>query len=325
MNTFNLTNRPRRLRQNASFRDLVRETTLHPNDFIYPLFIKEGLSEKVEVSSMPGVYQYSLKDLKSVAKELENLNLKAVILFAVPNDKDELGSSSLQKDGLIPKAIHEIKSASNLLVITDLCFCEYTSHGHCGALDDKHYLDNDQTLELLAKQALVHAEASSDVIAPSGMIDGMVKAIRMGLDEQGYQNTPILSYAAKYQSALYGPFREAAEGTPQFGDRSTYQMDIANRYEALKEVALDVNEGADMLMVKPALFYLDIIRDVKNAHPEVPLCSYFVSGEYSMLVNAYQNGIVNKERAILESHTSIKRAGSDLIITYFAKEILKLL
>ncbi len=298
---------------------------LSPNDFIVPLFVKEGLKEKVAISSMPGVYQYPLHELKAVAKELESLALKAVILFAVPKDKDEQGSASLQADGLIPKAIAEIKSVSNLLVITDLCFCEYTSHGHCGILDANHYLDNDKTLALLAKQAQVHAESGSDLIAPSGMIDGMVKAIRQGLDSNGYYNTPILSYAAKYQSAFYGPFREAAEGAPQFGDRSSYQMDIANRFEALKEVSIDVEEGADILMVKPALFYLDIIRDVKNAHPEQPLCAYFVSGEYAMLNNAFQSGIVERERAIIESHLAIKRAGSDLIITYFAKEVVKLL
>lgn len=326
MQTFDLTHRPRRLRQKPALRALVRENQLTVNDLIYPLFIKEGLAEKNAINSMPDCFQYPLKDLANVAKEIETLGIKAVILFAIPKDKDEIGSAALKKENIITKSIDAIKAAApNLLVITDLCFCEYTNHGHCGVLTTNHQLDNDKTLELLQQQAIIHADAGADIIAPSGMIDGMIGAIRHALDNHHHSQIPILSYAVKYQSALYGPFREAAEGAPQFGDRSSYQMDIANRLEALKEASLDIEQGADMLMVKPALFYLDIIRDIKNEFPQYPLCAYQVSGEYSMIVNAYQQGLVDKKLAILESLMAIKRAGSDMIISYFAKAAAKLL
>lgn len=325
MNTFDLKNRPRRLRQTQAIRALVRETELTPNDVVYPLFIKEGLTVKRPIPSMPGVYQLPLNALKAEIDEIMALKIPAVILFGIPADKDEQGLSALNPEGIIQQATRLIKAhAPELLVMTDLCFCEYTSHGHCGVLLQQQ-VDNDPTLTLLGKQALSHAEAGADVIAPSGMMDGMVTSIRHALDSKNYQQIPILSYAVKYASAFYGPFRDAAEGAPQFGDRSQYQMDIANKNEALKEAALDIEQGADMLMVKPALCYLDIINELKHHFPETPLAAYQVSGEYSLIKMGGQQGLIDEQKAMIESLTAIKRAGASFIITYFAKTLNQLL
>lgn len=325
MNTFDLRNRPRRLRQTQAIRALVRETELTPNDVVYPLFIKEGLTVKRPIPSMPGVYQLPLNALKAEIDEIMALKIPAVILFGIPADKDEQGLSALNPEGIIQQATRLIKAhAPELLVMTDLCFCEYTSHGHCGVLLQQQ-VDNDPTLTLLGKQALSHAEAGADVIAPSGMMDGMVTSIRHALDSKNYQQIPILSYAVKYASAFYGPFRDAAEGAPQFGDRSQYQMDIANKNEALKEAALDIEQGADMLMVKPALCYLDIINELKHHFPETPLAAYQVSGEYSLIKMGGQQGLIDEQKAMIESLTAIKRAGASFIITYFAKTLNQLL
>jgi porphobilinogen synthase len=313
---------------------LVRETSLSPDDFVYPLFVRYGEDVKNPIKSMPGQFQMSVDKLNGEVKELKSLGIKAVILFGIPAHKDANGSDNYNLDGIVPQAIREIKNTSpDMLVISDMCFCEYTDHGHCGIInvpESSHYSDrvpegyllNDATLNLLAKASIVHASAGADIIAPSGMIDGMVRAIRGGLDVSGFKNTAILSYAAKYASSFYGPFRDAAESPPSFGDRSEYQMDPANRREALKEVALDVAEGADMLMVKPAMPYLDIIREVRDRYP-LPLAAYQVSGEFSMIHAAAQNGWLDLERAALESLLSIKRAGADLILTYFAKDAVK--
>ncbi|HYF97428.1 MAG TPA: porphobilinogen synthase [Coxiellaceae bacterium] len=322
------TTRLRRLRAHPKLRELVRNTLVTPQDLVYPLFIKEGLTEKVAIGSMPGCYQFDLKSLVVEIKSLQELKIPAVILFGIPLHKDAKGSASLVANGIVQEAIKVIKDvAPELLVITDLCFCEYTDHGHCGVVakaKDGFKVDNDKTLELLAAQAVSHAEAGADVIAPSGMMDCMVHAIREGLDTAGFNDLAILSYAVKYASALYGPFREAAEGVPQFGDRKTYQMDPANTHEALREVDLDIAEGADMLMVKPALSYLDIITKVKQHYPEVPLGAYQVSGEYAMIKAAAEKGWINEQAVMLESLTSIKRAGADFILTYFAKDVAKL-
>ncbi len=321
----NLITRSRRLRQTPAIRALVRETTLHPSDIVLPIFIKEGLTDKQAISSMPGIYQLSLSDLPEEINTIVSLQISAVILFGIPQHKDDTGSTALKADGIIQKAIKIIKDiAPELLVITDLCFCEYTSHGHCGVIKNQS-VDNDLTLPLLAEQAISHANAGADVIAPSGMMDGMVQQIRSGLDETGFEQTPILSYAVKYASAFYGPFREAAEGTPQFGDRKQYQMDFGNRNEAVKEAELDVAEGADMLMVKPALSYLDIIADIKSHLPEIPLSAYQVSGEYSMIKVGAQQGLCNEQQVMLESLPAIKRAGANFIISYFAKDLNRLL
>lgn len=326
MHHFDLPIRPRRLRKNRTLRELVRETSLSPKDFIYPLFIKETLTEKKAINSMPGLYQYPLSEIGKVAKEVESLGIPGVILFAIPKNKDETGEIACQENTIITQAIKEIKSqTSKLLVITDLCFCEYTSHGHCGIINVNGELDNDLSLTQLQKQALVHAKAGADIIAPSGMLDGMIKTLRQALDKAQFSSLPILSYAVKYQSSLYGPFREAAEGAPQFGDRSTYQMDIANSLEALREAKLDIKEGADMLMVKPASFYLDIIANLKNSYPEIPLCAYQVSGEYAMIKAASKQGIVNEKEAMFESLIAIKRAGARFMITYFAIDACKAL
>jgi porphobilinogen synthase len=316
--------RLRRLRAHPKLRELVRDTVLTPSDLVYPLFIKEGLIESVPITSMPGCYQLSLARLKDEIKSIQALKIPAVILFGIPLHKDAEGSAALKSNGIIQQAIKLIKDvAPELLVITDLCFCEYTDHGHCGLVaQDK--VDNDATLELLAVQAVSHAEAGADVIAPSGMMDGAIQAIRRGLDSAGFVDLAILSYAVKYASALYGPFREAAEGAPQFGDRKSYQMDPANASEALREAALDVLEGADMLMVKPALSYLDIISKVKQHHPALPLGAYQVSGEYAMIKAAAEKGWINEQAVMLEMLTSIKRAGADFILTYFAKDAAKL-
>lgn len=314
-----------RLRRTPMSRALVRETRLHAEQFIAPLFISEQLTEAKEIKAMPGQFQLSLDCLPKEIETISALGIPAVLLFGIPNHKDSCGSESFNSNGIIQKAIQKIRSVNKeILIITDLCFCEYTDHGHCGALEGQS-IDTDRTLELLAKQAVSHAQAGADWVAPSGMTDGMVAAIRDALDSNGFQHIPILSYSAKYSSCLYGPFREAAQGAPQFGDRKAYQMEPANSEEAIRETALDIEEGADMVMVKPAGFYLDIITKIKQYAPEVPLCAYQVSGEYSMIKCAAQNQLINEDQAILESLMSIKRAGADFIITYFAKDVARLL
>ncbi|KTD65746.1 porphobilinogen synthase [Legionella spiritensis] len=320
---FHLPLRLKRLRQTTTARAMLQETRLHPHQFIAPLFISEALKEKREISSMPGQFQFSLRDLPQEIELLSSLGIPAVLLFGIPTHKDDKGSASLCHDGIIQQAIPIIKQANpDMLVITDVCFCEYTSHGHCGILDGDT-IDNDKTLLLLGQQAVSHAQAGADWVAPSSMTDGMVLAIRKALDFAGYHDTAILSYAVKYSSSLYGPFREAAQGAPQFGDRKTYQMNPANGSEALREAALDVEEGADILMVKPALNYLDVIFRLKQQYPEIPLCAYQVSGEYAMLKFAARQGLINEEQAMLETLLAIKRAGADIIISYFAREIAK--
>jgi porphobilinogen synthase len=325
MKTYHLPLRLTRLRKNAMVRSLVRETRLHTTQFIAPLFISEFLTEKREIPSMPGQFQLSLDCLYEEIKTISELGLPGVLLFGIPKHKDAHGSESFNDNGIVQQAIRTIKSINTkLIVISDLCFCEYTDHGHCGILNGQD-LNTDATLELLAKQAVSHAKAGADWVAPSGMIDGMVIAIREALDREGFQETPILSYSAKYCSCLYGPFREAAEGAPKFGDRKAYQMDPANSNEALREASLDVEEGADMIMVKPAGFYLDILYKLKQHFPEVPLCAYQVSGEYSMIKNAAKQQLINEQQAMVESLLAIKRAGADFIITYFAKDMARLL
>jgi porphobilinogen synthase len=303
---------------------MVRQTAISPDDFIYPLFVVSGKAIKKEISSMPGCYQESIDEVIKSAKEVYSLGIPSVILFGIPDYKDELGSSAYDDNGIVQNAIKAIKdSVPELYVITDVCMCEYTSHGHCGIVE-KGSVNNDKTLELLAMEAVSHAKAGADMVAPSDMMDGRVAAIREALDEQGFGEIPIMSYAAKYASAFYGPFREAAESTPLFGDRRSYQMDPANRKEALKEVALDIEEGADIVMVKPALSYLDIISDVKSA-VTIPVAAYNVSGEYSLIKAAGKMGWIDEDRVMMEVLISIKRAGADLIITYFAKEAAKIL
>lgn len=324
MTDFNLPIRMTRLRNSPMSRALVRETRLHPQQFIAPLFISEQISAPREVGSMPGVFQLTLDCLPKEIEALSALGIPAVLLFGIPKQKDALGSESYHDKGIVQQAIKKIRSVNKeMVIITDLCFCEYTDHGHCGALCGER-MDNDKTLELLGRQAVSHAQAGADWVAPSGMTDGMVLAVRQALDEAGFKQIPILSYSAKYASCLYGPFREAAQGVPQFGDRKSYQMDPANGAEALRETVLDLEEGADMIMVKPAGFYLDVIYRLKQQFPEIPLCAYQVSGEYSMIRNAAKNGLINEEQAIIESLTAIKRAGADFIITYFAKHIAEL-
>lgn len=319
--------RMRRLRQNPVLREMVRETELSVRDLILPLFVRHGTNTRQPIASMPGHSQITADLLAKDVAEVVDLGIPGVILFGIPQWKDMTGSAALRDDGVVQQAVRKIKeSARDLLVITDLCFCEYTDHGHCGVVVDRagrSDVDNDATLELLAQQAVSHAKAGADVIAPSGMMDGMVAAIRHGLDAAGFEQVPILSYAAKYASAFYGPFREAAESAPQFGDRRGYQMDPANAREALREVALDLAEGADMIMVKPALPYLDVICRVKQAHPGVPLCAYNVSGEYAMLKAAVANGWLDDQRTTLEILTAIKRAGADMIITYSARDVAR--
>ena len=303
---------------------MVRETSLSPDDFIYPLFVTFGKGVKKEISSMPGCYQESVDTVTKHAKEVFSLGIPSVILFGIPEHKDEIGSGAYDEHGVVQKAIRAIKNkVPELFVITDVCMCEYTSHGHCGIIKN-HEVQNDPTLELLAKEAVSHAKAGADMVAPSDMMDGRVDAIRTALDEEGYGEVPVMSYAAKYASAFYGPFRDAAESTPQFGDRRSYQMDPANRREGLKEVALDIEEGADIVMVKPALAYLDVISDVKDSF-DVPVAAYNVSGEYSLVKAAGKLGWIDEQRAMMEVLTSIKRAGADLILTYFAKEAAKVL
>lgn len=323
--------RPRRLRSNPGLRAMVRETVITPADFIYPLFVTHGQQVRSEIPSMPGVFQLSVDQLAAEAAEVAELGIPALILFGLPAQKDGIGLENFASDGIVQQAIRAIKTAVPLMiVITDVCLCEYTDHGHCGILNDPQeagyahleegYVLNDETLEILAKVAVSHAEAGADIVAPSGMMDGMVAAIRAGLDGNDFYEIPIMSYAVKYASAFYGPFRDAADGAPKFGDRKTHQMDPANAREALREADLDVAEGADFLMVKPALPYLDIIRRLRERHPELPLAAYNVSGEYAMIKAAATYGWLEEERVVLELLTGIKRAGADLIITYHAKD-----
>lgn len=314
-----LFHRPRRLRRLDSLRRLVRETCLSVDDLIYPLFVVHGQAIREEIDSMPGTYHWSLDLVPAEAKEVASLGIPGVILFGIPAVKDAIGSENFDDHGIIQKAIRAIKEAvPELVVITDVCMCQYTDHGHCGIVEDGRVL-NDETLEILARVAVSHAAAGADVVAPSAMMDGQVAVIRSALDAAGFPEVTILSYAAKYASAFYGPFREAAESTPQFGDRQGYQMDPANAREALREVALDIHEGADMVMVKPALPYLDIIRQVREAF-DYPLAAFSVSGEYAMVKAAGQRGWIDERRVTLELLTAIKRAGADMILTYFAKD-----
>jgi porphobilinogen synthase len=318
-------NRPRRLRKNATMRRLVRETSLSVDDLIYPLFIREGKSITEPIAAMPGQDRYSPDMIAQVAKRIASLGIPAVLLFGIPQKKDEFGSSAHKSDGVVQLAVRRIKDACpDLLVVTDVCLCEYTSHGHCGVLTPEGYVENDETLEILSKVAVSHAKAGADIIAPSDMMDGRVAIIREALDEAGYELTPIMSYSAKYASAFYGPFREAAGSKPAFGDRKAYQMDPANVREALREVRLDIEEGADIIMVKPALPYLDVIRAVADEVDE-PLAAYQVSGEYAMIKAAAANGWVDEKACMMESLTSIKRAGADMIITYFAPDVAEML
>ncbi|OZI11313.1 delta-aminolevulinic acid dehydratase [Bacillaceae bacterium SAS-127] len=314
--------RHRRLRQSANMRALVRETMLQKEDLIYPLFIVEGENVKHEVSSMPGVFQLSLDRLNEEMDEIVSLGIKSVILFGVPHEKDATGTGAYHAHGIVQQATRGIKEQyPDMIVIADTCLCEYTDHGHCGVIEGGKVL-NDPSLDLLAKTAVSQAEAGADIIAPSNMMDGFVAAIRQGLDEAGYTDVPIMSYAVKYSSSFYGPFRDAADSTPQFGDRKTYQMDPANRREALREAQSDIEEGADFLIVKPALSYLDIIRDVRNEF-NAPVVAYNVSGEYSMVKAAALNGWIDEKAVVMEKLISMKRAGSDLIITYFAKDVAR--
>ncbi|MFZ3064324.1 MAG: porphobilinogen synthase [Nitrospirota bacterium] len=316
--------RLRRLRQTENLRKLVRETRLSPDNFIYPLFIVHGKGIKKEIPSMPGNYQQSIDNIVKDAKEAYSLGILAVILFGIPEHKDELASEAYAKKGIIQQAIKAIKDkVPELIVITDVCLCEYTSHGHCGVIKKGKIL-NDPTLQLLAKEAVSHAKAGADIVAPSDMMDGRVSAIRSALDKEGFIDTSIMSYAAKYASSFYGPFRDAAESTPKFGDRRTYQMDPANAREAIREVELDIEEGADIVMVKPALSYLDIIYRVKNEF-NLPVAAYNVSGEFSIIKAGAKLGWIDEKRMMMEVLTSIKRAGADLILTYFAKEAAKIL
>jgi porphobilinogen synthase len=322
--------RPRRLRATPALRAMVRETELNAHDFIYPLFVRHGTGRS-EIRSMPGVFQLSVEESVREAEAAMKAGVNAVILFGIPAEKDPIGLENFDNNGIVQQAIRLIKKEiPEMVVVTDVCLCEYTDHGHCGILNTGEHVHlpegfvlNDETLEVLAKVAVSHAECGADLVAPSGMMDGMVGAIRGALDETGFENTPILSYAVKYASSFYGPFRDAAEGAPKFGDRKSHQMDPANVREALREAALDIEEGADMLMVKPALAYLDVIRVVKDAYPELPMAAYNVSGEYSMIKAAAQNGWIDEAKATLETLTSIKRAGADLIITYHALDAAK--
>jgi porphobilinogen synthase len=316
--------RYRRLRKNETIRKMVRETSVSPDDFICPLFVTFGKGLKKPISSMPGCFQESADKIVKSAKEIYSLGIPSIILFGIPEHKDKIGSSAYDDHGVVQNAVRAIKDKiPELFVMTDVCMCEYTSHGHCGVVKDGK-VQNDPTLALLSKQAVSHAKAGVDLVAPSDMMDGRVLAIRNALDEEGFSEIPIMSYAAKYASAFYGPFREAAESPPQFGDRNSYQMDPANRREALKEVALDIEEGADIVMVKPALSYLDVISDVKGAF-DVPVAAYSVSGEYSIVKAAGKLGWIDEKRVMMEILTSIKRAGADLILTYFAKDAAKIL
>ncbi len=316
--------RPRRLRMNETIRDLVKETIITKNDLIYPLFIIEGKNIKNEISSMPGIYNLSIDNYLIELEEVVKLGIKAILLFGIPDTKDNLATNAYNDNGIVQKAIRETKKYyPNLLVITDVCLCEYMSHGHCGLINNTEIL-NDETLELLAKTAISHARAGADIVAPSDMMDNRIYYIRNALDKEGFKNTAILSYSVKYSSVFYGPFREAAKSAPTFSDRKTYQMDIANKREAIKETLLDIEEGADIIMVKPALSYLDIIRSVKEIS-NLPVCAYNVSGEYSMVKAAALNGWLDEKKVVIEIMTGIKRAGADIIITYHAKDICRYL
>lgn len=317
-------NRTRRLRRTENIRRLVRENSLQINDLIYPIFIEEGKGIETEIPSMPGMKRFSLDTVSKELDEVSELDIPAVLLFGIPKAKDEIGSETWNDQGVMQQAIRFIKKHyPKLYVITDVCFCEYTSHGHCGIIHDQD-VDNDATLVNMSKQVISHAKAGVDMVAPSGMMDGMIATIREALDQTGFVNLPIMSYAVKYASAFYGPFRDAADSTPSFGDRRTYQMDPANRDEGLREATFDDQEGADILMVKPALSYLDIIRDLKNNFDR-PIACYNVSGEYAMIKAAGAKGWIDEERVMMESLLSMKRAGADLIITYFAKDVAKIL
>ncbi|ENL9872124.1 porphobilinogen synthase [Listeria monocytogenes] len=316
--------RHRRLRKTKTMRDLVRETVLHTDDLIYPIFVKDGKEPKTEVVSMPGVFQYPLHELEEEMRVVESLGIKAVILFGIPAEKDAVGTQAYHDHGIIHEATRLIKkSFPKILVVADTCLCEFTDHGHCGVIENGEIL-NDESLELLKQTAVSQAAAGADIIAPSNMMDGFVQVIREGLDEAGFYDIPIMSYAVKYASAFYGPFRDAAGSAPQFGDRKSYQMDPANREEALREAKSDEQEGADFLIVKPSLSYLDIMRDVKN-NTNLPVVAYNVSGEYAMVKAAAQNGWIDEEKIVIEMLTSMKRAGATLIITYFAKDVSKYL
>ncbi|EAC8464002.1 porphobilinogen synthase [Listeria monocytogenes] len=316
--------RHRRLRKTKTIRDLVRETVLHTDDLIYPIFVKDGKEPKTEVVSMPGVFQFPLHELEEEMRMVESLGIKAVILFGIPAEKDAVGTQAYHNHGIIQQATRLIKkSFPEILVVADTCLCEFTDHGHCGVIENGEIL-NDESLDLLKQTAVSQAKAGADIIAPSNMMDGFVQVIREGLDEAGFYDIPIMSYAVKYASAFYGPFRDAAGSAPQFGDRKSYQMDPANREEALREAISDEQEGADFLIVKPSLSYLDIMRDVKN-NTNLPVVAYNVSGEYAMVKAAAQNGWIEEEKIVLEMLTSMKRAGATLIITYFAKDVSKYL
>ena len=313
------TARMRRLRSSGLLRDMVRETTLESRDFIYPIFVTHGHGVEDPIASMPGVSRLSVDKLAAQGRELLSLGIPAVLLFGLPEAKDEVGSGAYDPDGIVQRAVRELKSAvPDLLVVTDVCLCEYTSHGHCGIIRNGD-VDNDESLELLAQTSLSHASAGADIVAPSDMMDGRVSAIRATLDSEGRTNVPIMAYSAKYASAFYGPFREAADSTPQFGDRRSYQMDPANVREALREVELDIEEGADIVMVKPAMAYLDVIARVRESF-SLPIATYNVSGEYAMVKAAAQNGWIDEQRVVLELLTGMRRAGADMIITYHAKD-----
>ncbi|QOX77928.1 porphobilinogen synthase [Trichlorobacter lovleyi] len=314
--------RARRIRGKEVFRRMVRETTLSTSDLIYPMFSAFGSGIRKEVTSMPGIFQQSIEHIVAEAKEVHDLGIPAVILFGIPETKDAVGSDAYAEHGIIQETIRAIKQAvPGLAVITDVCLCEYTDHGHCGIIKNGD-VDNDATVKLLAREALSHAQAGADMVAPSDMMDGRVAAIRQILDDNGFSHIPVMSYAVKYASGYYGPFREAAESTPQFGDRRSYQMDPANRLEALREAQADIEEGADIIMVKPGLPYLDILRDLRNEYA-MPLAVYNVSGEYSMIKGAAANGWIDEERVVLETMLGFKRAGADLIITYHAKDVAR--
>lgn len=317
---FDLTHRPRRLRKTTNLRRMVSETTLSMNDLIYPIFVDEGIKKAVEVKSMPGVTRIPLSDVAAMVQKVEDAGVPGVIFFGIPTEKDAIGSGGWDDEGIVQRAVRAAKKACpDMIVIADTCFCEYTDHGHCGVLHGEE-VDNDATLSNLQKEAVSYAKAGVDIVAPSGMMDGMIKAIRQGLDAAGFQDTPIMSYAVKYASGYFGPFRDAADSTPSFGDRAQYQMDPANRREAIKEALLDVEEGADMLMVKPALAYMDIIREVKDA-TQLPMAVYNVSGEYAMVKAAAANGWIDEKRVVLETMLSFKRAGADMILTYHALDV----
>ena len=316
----------RRTRLNKHLRALIRETHVNVEDFIYPLFVRSGKSIKTEVASMPGVYQMSIDEAVKECEELQELGIYSIILFGIPDVKDSIGSDALCEHGIIASAVRAIKKAHpDMFVVTDLCFCEYTDHGHCGIIDEVHEtVNNDATLEISGKQAIIHAKAGADMIAPSGMMDGIIETLRTYLDRAGYEDLPIMAYSTKFASGYYGPFRDVAESTPSFGDRASYQMDPANRREAIAESIADEKEGADILMVKPALAYLDIVREIKD-NTTLPMAVYNVSGEYAMLKFAGMNGLIDYERVMMETMVSFKRAGADIIISYHAKEVAKLL